>query len=182
MGRREMRSRMTCLFGAFAVCVLTPAIAAAAGIEEIEYFHRVSDRVALGGQPNAGQVAALAPAGFRAIVNLREDGEVDGLPEAEAAKDAGLVYVRVPVSPTSPTDPQVETFLRVTDDADIYPAFIHCATANRAAALWMVRRVLRDGWSLEDAENEAVHNGLTSKALLEFAREYVRRVSRQEAD
>ncbi len=165
-----------------ASCLLAPAITAAAGIEEVDHYHRVSDRVAFGGQPTPDQVVALAQTGFRAIINLREESEADGLPEAEAAKDAGLGYIRVPVSPTSPSDEQVERFLRVTDDADIYPVFIHCATANRAAALWMVRRVLRDGWTLEAAEQEATQNGLTSKALLEFAREYVRGVSRKETN
>ncbi len=173
-----MRKRMKNVGVLFAACMLTPLIAAAAGIEEIDSYHRVSDRVAFGGQPTPAQVVTLAQADFRAIINLREEGETDGLPEAEAAKDAGLVYVRIPVSPTSPSDQQVETFLRATDDAEIYPVFIHCATANRAAALWMVRRVLRDGWSLEKAEKEAVQNGLTS-ALSAFARDYIEKVNRK---
>ena len=61
----------------------------------------------------------------------------------------------------------------MTDDAGIYPVFIHCATANRSAVLWMLRRALVDGWSVEAAEKEAVQNGLTSEGLLKFARESV---------
>ena len=39
----------------------------------------------------------------------------------------------------------------------------------------MIRRVLRDGWTLEKAEAEAVAAGLTRDAMLDFARGYVAR-------
>jgi uncharacterized protein (TIGR01244 family) len=163
------------VFALVAAFALAPLFAAAAGpgIEEIEYYHRLSDRVALAGQPTPAQVIALAQAGFRAIINLREESEFDALPDIEAAKDAGLRYIRVPISKPTPTDEQVTAFLRATDDADIYPVLIHCGTANRSAALWMVRRALRDGWSIDEAEHEAAQNGLTSEGLRKFAREYI---------
>ena len=150
-----------------------PMISAGAGVEEIEYYHRVSERVAFGGQPTPAQVVALAQAGFHSIVNLREESEADAQPEVEAAKDAGLAYFGLPIPKAQPTDEQVKMFLRLTDNARIYPAFIHCATANRAAALWMVRRAIVEGWSVEAAEKEAVQNGLTNEGLLKFAREYI---------
>ena len=164
-------------FAFAATFALAPLIAGAAGsgtgVDEIDFYHRVNDRVAVGGQPTPAQVVALAQAGFRAIIDLREESEAGAKPEAEAAKDAGVRYIPLPVSKTSPTDEQVEQFLRVTDDADIYPVFIHCVTANRAATLWMIRRVLRDGRSLEEAEKEAAEVGLTSEALRKSAREYI---------
>ena len=172
-----MRGRRKSAFALAAAFLLAPVITATAGtglgVDEIDNYHRVSDWVAMGGQPTPAQVVALAQAGFHAIINLREEPEFDGQPEAAAAKDAGLRYVALPVSPTSPTDEQVMEFLRVTGDADIYPVFIHCATANRAAALWMIRRVLREGRSVEEAEREAAQNGLTSESLRKFAREYI---------
>lgn len=170
-----MRSRRLGRTVLAAALGLAPLIAAGggAGVEEIEYYHRVSDRVAFGGQPTPSQVMALAQAGLRSIINLREEPEIDARPEIEAAKDASLVYIALPVPKAQPTDEQVKKFLQVTDDAGIYPVFIHCATANRAAALWMVRRAIADGWSMEAAEKEAVQNGLTSEGLLQFAREYI---------
>jgi protein tyrosine phosphatase (PTP) superfamily phosphohydrolase (DUF442 family) len=75
----------------------------------------------------------------------------------------------------------VEQFLKVTDDDDLYPVFIYCATANRAAALWMVRRVLRDGWTLADAESEAERAGLSSAVMRDFARDYIRRHAGEKA-
>ena len=148
-------------------------VAAGSGIEEIDKYHRVNDRVAVAGQPTPAQVVAIAQAGFRTIINLRQESELDARPEIEAAKDAGLRYISIPIVSASPSEERVEEFLRVTDDPEIYPVFIHCATANRASALWMMRRVLRDGWTLEEAEKEAAQNGLTSAALRTFARDYV---------
>jgi hypothetical protein len=41
-------------------------------------------------------------------------------------------------------------------------------------AFWMIRRVLRDGWSLEAAEEEATKVGLREAPhLVEFARNYI---------
>jgi hypothetical protein len=49
------------------------------------------------------------------------------------------------------------------------PAFIHCASANRAAALWMVKRIAVDHWDVERASIEAAALGLTNSALRAFA-------------
>jgi uncharacterized protein (TIGR01244 family) len=163
------------MLGPLAAAVLAALAFAAVGVGDIDRYHRIDERVAIGAQPTPPQLAALAEAGFHAVLNLREESEFDGEPEALAAKDAGLLYLRVPVSSKGPSDAAVEEFLHVTDDAGIYPLFVHCATANRSAALWMVRRVLRDGWTREAAETEAAGAGLTSVPMRDFARDYIRR-------
>ncbi|MEX0880392.1 MAG: protein tyrosine phosphatase family protein [Thermoanaerobaculia bacterium] len=169
-----MRARARML-GALAAPLLAAAAFATVGPEIIERFYRIDERVAVGAQPTPAQMAALADAGFRAVVNLRLESEFDAEPVALAARDAGLAYLPVPMSSTEPTDAAVEQFLRVTDDAAVYPVFIYCATANRATALWMVRRVLREGWAPADAEAEAERAGLKSAAMRDFARDYIRR-------
>ncbi len=171
--RTEMKDPWRKLLVFVAGFALAAGVAAGSGIDEIDRYHRVNDRVAVAGQPTPAQVGAIAQAGFRTIINLRQESELDAQPEIEAAKDAGLRYISIPILSASPSEERVGEFLRVTDDPDIYPVFIHCATANRASALWMVRRVLRDGWTLEEAEREAGQNGLTSESLRKFAREYI---------
>jgi uncharacterized protein (TIGR01244 family) len=158
-----------------AAAVLAAAAFATVGVESIDQYHRVSERVATGAQPTPAQVAALSDEGFNAIVNLREESEFNDGPQARAARDGGMRFIRVPVSNQNPADDAVEKFLTVTDDADLYPVFIYCASANRAAALWMIRRVLRDGWTLQAAEEEAARSGLTKAAMRDFARGYIER-------
>jgi hypothetical protein len=48
-------------------------------------------------------------------------------------------------------------------------AFIHCASANGAAALWMVKRMVVDKWDVDRAATEAVALGMTSPSLKTYA-------------
>ena len=158
---------------AAALALAAPCVAADPEIEAIPYFHRVSGTVAVSGQPTPEQIAALAKAGFRTVINLRPETEFSASAEEQAAADAGLFYVSIPFVTAKPSNVALEEFLRVSGSADVYPVLIHCATANRASAFWLVRRVLRDGWTIDDAEKEARANGLTHESLRQFALEYV---------
>jgi protein tyrosine phosphatase (PTP) superfamily phosphohydrolase (DUF442 family) len=63
----------------------------------------------------------------------------------------------------------VDKFIAAVTDPRNQPAFIHCASANRAAALWMVKRMVVDKWDAERAGAEATALGMTSPALKAFA-------------
>ncbi len=169
-----MSARMRMLFP-LAAAVVAAAAFASVGVESIANFHRVSDRVATGGEPTVAQIAALADGGFNTIVNLREDGESNDGALFRAAREAGIRFVRVPVSMTNPTDASVAKFLAVTDDAVLYPVYVYCLEGNRAAAYWMIRRVVRDHWTFEKAKAEAVRAGLVKPETLEFVRGYIQR-------
>jgi protein tyrosine phosphatase (PTP) superfamily phosphohydrolase (DUF442 family) len=52
------------------------------------------------------------------------------------------------------------------------PAYVHCAAGGRAAALWMVKRVLADGWDESRALTEANLLGLNDR-LRPFALNYI---------
>ena len=49
----------------------------------------------------------------------------------------------------------VDQFLKTITQAGNQPAFIHCASGNRAAGMWFVKRVLVDKWDLDKAGAEA---------------------------
>ena len=49
----------------------------------------------------------------------------------------------------------VDRFLQTITTAGNQPAFIHCASGNRAAAMWFVKRVLVDKWDMDKAGAEA---------------------------
>ncbi len=169
-----MRSRMKTILS-LAAAALASAALASVGLDSIDRFHRIDARVALGGQPTPEQIALLADAGFQGVVNLREQSEENDGFHVRAARQAGMQFYRVPVSPVSPSDAAVAKFLALADDETLYPVYIYCGSGNRAAALWMIRRVLRDGWTVEKAEAEAVAAGLTREPLRDFARGYIER-------
>ncbi len=161
--------------GLFTGALLAAATLAASDVGSITGFYRVEDGVAIGGQPVAEQVPPLAEQGYRTVINLRLESEFDEAPVILAARRAGMSYVSVPMSSKQPTDAAVDEFLRVTDDPGIYPVYIHCASGNRAAALWMIRRVLREGWQIGLAAAEAKKAGLQNEELRDFAFSYIQR-------
>jgi protein tyrosine/serine phosphatase len=67
----------------------------------------------------------------------------------------------------------VESFLAAVKDPANQPVYIHCGSANRVGGVWMIKRVLQDGWDLEKARTEAKAIGLTNPKLEAFAVEYI---------
>jgi protein tyrosine phosphatase (PTP) superfamily phosphohydrolase (DUF442 family) len=112
----------------------------------------------------------------RAVLNLRPAEEFDATEEEARVRELGMSYFNIPVSNGNPIpDSQFDEFLRLTDDQANHPMFIHCASANRVGAFWLVRRVLRDGWEVPRAEEEATRVGLRAASLREFALDYIAR-------
>src|SRR3954452_13441017 len=150
------------------------ALAIAQDPQPIRNFLRVNSDFCTGGQPRLEHLVQLKTDGVKAIINLRVPTEHRAAEEEAKAKELGLRYFNIPVVFADPKEEQVTEFLRITDDPANRPAFIHCTGAIRVGAFWMIRRVLRDGWSIEDAEKEAEKVGLReSPHLNEFARKYI---------
>jgi uncharacterized protein (TIGR01244 family) len=141
----------------------------------IKNFLRVNEQICTGGQPTMAELEKLKQDGVSAIINLRRPSEYNAEEEAAKARELGLRYINIPVDSNEPKDGQVEEFLKATDDALNHPAFIHCRSASRVGAFWMIRRVLRDGWPVEKAEDEAKKIGMHTPNLREFALDYIRR-------
>ena len=154
---------------------VSSAVAAQQNQTGIGRFLRVNEEFCTGGQPPLAHLTRLKDIGIKSIINLRPHSEHNGDREEARAKALGFRYFNIPVIYTDPKDEQVAEFLKITDDPENRPAFIHCAAAIRVGGFWMIRRVLRDGWSLEQAEEEARKIGLHSQAthLWEFARNYI---------
>jgi uncharacterized protein (TIGR01244 family) len=155
-------------------------LAAQQEVPPIRNFMRVNDQFCTGGQPRLEHLQQLRDEGVKAIINLRPSGEHRAAEEEAKAKELGLRYFNVPVVFGEPKDEQATEFLKITDDPANRPAFIHCASAIRVGAFWMIRRVLRDGWRVDKAEEEAKKIGLKdSPHLNEFARSYIERYRKQ---
>src|SRR5215207_2953875 len=157
-----------------ALLLLAFSSAMAQDAGEIRNFLRVNKDFCTGGQPKLEHLEKLKAEGVKAIINLRQPSEHRAAEEEAKAKELGLKYFNIPVAYGNPNEEQVAEFLKITDDPENRPAFIHCTAAIRVGAFWMIRRVLRDGWKIEDAEAEAVKVGLReSPHWLEFARKYI---------
>lgn len=136
---------------------------------------RVDAVLMCGGATTDDAFPALKKEGFAAVINLRMPDEpgVDIPRSRSAAEAAGLKYVSIPVRGAAPDPAAVQTFLAAVQDQSNQPMYIHCGTANRVGAMWLVKRMLVDGWDVQRATEEATAIGLTSPNLRQFALDYV---------
>jgi len=158
-----------------AVWLVAQAQAAPApAVPPIRNFLRVNADFCTGGQPRLEHFAQLKAEGVKTVLNLRQPGEHRADEERAAVEQAGLKYFNIPVDYRNPTDANADEFLRITDDPANRPMFIHCTAAIRVGTFWMIRRVMRDGFTVEAALEEANKVGLVEAPHLEeFARHYI---------
>ena len=172
-----MKLLLTILLG----FVLAPSLSSVQEpVPPIRNFIRMNSQFCTGAQPRLEHLEMLKKDGVKAIINLRTPSEHRASEEETKAKELGLRYYNIPVVFGDPKEEQVTQFLSITDDVNNQPAFIHCAAGIRVGAFWMIRRVLRDGFTIEAAEKEAEQIGLhDSPHLNEFAKRYIEKYRKQ---
>lgn len=138
-------------------------------------FAQVETTVACAGATTPASLAGIKGMGFAAVINLRLATEpgADIEAGAAAAKAAGIHFVHLPFSGSAPDPAVADQFLKIIAEPANQPAFIHCASGARAAAMWFIKRVMIDKWENERAMEEAVQLGLGSQGLKTFALDYV---------
>jgi uncharacterized protein (TIGR01244 family) len=140
----------------------------------IRNLARLETTVACAGAITAEVVPEIKKMGFVSIINLREATEPGAEIEKEeaAAKAVGLRYFHVPFNGTSPTTQAADQFLAAITSPGAEPAFIHCSGGNRAATMWLIKRIAVDRWDVQRATEEAIALGQTSPALRQFGIDY----------
>lgn len=159
---------------AIAVVMLTACLGAQTTPPGLTNYNRVDATVACAGATPDLAMPAIKADGFKALINLRRASEqgVDVEASKRAAAAAGLNYIHIPFSGAETE--AVDQFLAAVKDPGNSPVLIHCATANRAGMMLMVKRVMVDGWPLEKAAEEAERAGMKNPKLKAFAIEYLK--------
>ncbi|MCC7008545.1 MAG: hypothetical protein IT184_06985 [Acidobacteria bacterium] len=168
---------------ALAALFVVPSFAAAPqqvtrdDVKGIRNLARLETTVACAGVTAVEAIPEIRKMGFASIVNLREASEPDANVEAEAAaaKAAGLVYFHVPFNGQAPTPAAADQFIAAITSPGAEPAFIHCSGGNRAATMWLIKRLVVDRWPEDKAIAEAAALGQTSTPLRQFALDYARK-------
>ena len=134
----------------------------------------LDERFATGGQPKEEAFSKLAANGFRSVLSLRQPTEgPDVAREQEVIEKAGLRFINIPVVGSAPKSEDAEAFIKAVKDQSNHPMLIHCGSANRVGAFWMIYRVVEQGWPEDKALEEAIKIGLTSPGLKSFAQNYI---------
>jgi len=170
------------IFVIFAIALTVIPVAAAQSqvkkqsVQGITNFAQVETTVACAGAVTPAAVAEIKNMGFKAIFNLRlateQGADIEG--ETAAAKAAGINFVHLPLSGTSPDPAVVDNFLKAIAAPGNQPALIHCASGNRASAMWFIKRVMVDKWDTDRAMAEASELGAISQAMKTFALDYIK--------
>ena len=136
---------------------------------------RIETTIACAGAIKADvAVPEIKKMGFVSIINLRESTEAGAEVEKEeaVARAAGLRYFHVPFNGGSPDPKAADQFLTAITSKGSEPAFIHCSGGNRAATMWLIKRLVVDHWDVDRATQEATALGQTSPVLRQFAIDY----------
>src|ERR671912_991416 len=130
----------------------------------VRNYSRVDATVGCGGAVDPAAMKALKGEGYVSVINLRLASEEGANVEAgrAAAQAAGLKYIHLPFNAAMPDSKVVDSFLAAVADKSNQPVFIHCGSANRVGAVWMIKRALQDGWEVDRARAEAEAIGLSS--------------------
>jgi len=150
--------------------ITKPTIPGAINVAQLE------TTVACGGATKPEAVPEIKKLGFASIINLRQPTEngadVEG--EAAAAKTAGIKFFNIPFNGQAPDPAVADRFVETITTPGNEPAYIHCAAGNRAAAMWMIKRLVVDHWEADKAAQEAQALGMTSATLKQFAVDYAK--------
>jgi uncharacterized protein (TIGR01244 family) len=152
---------------AFAQQVTKPEVAG------IRNFARLETTVACAGATGPEALPEIKKMGFVSVINLRLASEPGAEVEKEeaAAKAAGLNYFHVPFA-GKPDPKAASAFLDAITSKGAEPAFIHCGGGNRAATMWLIKRIAVDKWEADRAVKEAAALGQTNEELRKWAIEW----------
>jgi protein tyrosine phosphatase (PTP) superfamily phosphohydrolase (DUF442 family) len=109
-----------------------------ARLEDIRNFREVDGRLATGGQPSAGQLAAARSAGVEVVINLAlHDDPRYSLPDERATVESlGMTYRHIPVQFGAPTESDLLAFFDAMEAAQGRHVLVHCALTIASPRSW----------------------------------------------
>ena len=114
-------------------------------IEDIKNFLSVGELLGTGGQPTESQLAEVARAGYRAVVNLGLLDQRYCLPdEAGVVARLGMDYHQIPVKFDEPKFADFERFTELMTSFSAQRTFVHCAANLRVSAVGRQAHGARD--------------------------------------
>lgn len=126
----------------------------------IPNFGVVTPFLMRGAQPSQEGFAALKSAGVKTVINLR-DGKKDIGYERSVVEALGMKSVSIPLSALkSVKDDEIDQFLKIVNDPEQQPVFVHCRQGqDRAGTMVGIYRLTQQNWSASDAYKEMLKFG-----------------------
>jgi len=129
----------------------------------------------LASQPSAEDFEYTKKGGIKTVINMRHHSENKEFDEQKLVTGMGIVYHNPAWNgPEELTDAKIDEVRQLLKSAP-KPVLLHCSSANRVGAIWLVYRVLDRGASVADATAEAKTVGLKSPDYEKLAKDYIKR-------
>lgn len=137
---RIIRSSLLILIALFAiVSYASTQVPFGNEIKTIKNYNRATTQLATSGSLGEGSAQELAQHGFKTIIDLRTEAE-DTPSEKAAVESAGMTYINIPVTGAGIDTTQLAAFVKAFEQAAT-PVLLHCASGNRAGAMWTTYRL-----------------------------------------
>jgi protein tyrosine phosphatase (PTP) superfamily phosphohydrolase (DUF442 family) len=121
-------------------------------IRGIRDYIQLTKRIATAGQPTEDEVAAVAQAGYEAVINLDQRVSEYALEdEGGLVRSLGMEYVHIPVLWESPTKADLDRFCEVMEARRDKKLFVHCVANRRVSVFMALYRILKLGWEVQEA-------------------------------
>jgi len=134
-------------------------------------FFEIDQRLSCAGQPGPEHFAALARAGYQAVINLATQASTGHLPDEPALCAAcGLDFLWLPVAWNAPRPQDYQAFADWLDARRGRTVLAHCAKNWRASLFVFLYRVLREGAEPVRAWDDVLEVWEPDPVWTEFAR------------
>ena len=121
-------------------------------MNDIFNFMSYDERLSSSGMPTAEQMKSVAEAGVQLVINLAPHNVSDALAgEPELVESLGMQYVNIPVTWATPTQENLKKFMDEMDANQDKKIHVHCQANYRASAFIALYRILKLGWTHEEA-------------------------------
>ena len=120
--------------------------------DDIHNFREVDGSLLTSGQPTEAQLSAVARSGVTVVINLAPHTAPSALHDEPASVAAlGMEYVHIPVVFSAPAEADLLAFFAAMDASRDRKVLVHCAANKRVTAFLGLYRVLKQGWSPDEA-------------------------------
>ena len=111
-----------------------------------------NEKLSSSGMPTAEQINAIADAGVQTVINLATSKSEGALVnEMELVEAHSMTYINIPVDWDNPTRENLDEFMNAMDAHKDDKVLVHCQANYRATGFIALYRILRLGWTKDDA-------------------------------
>jgi protein tyrosine/serine phosphatase len=142
-------------------------------LQGVPNFHKVSEDLYRGAQPNKKGMRQLEKFGIKTIVNLRSFHS-----DRDEIKQTNLNREHIYMKAWHPEEKEVVRFLKIVTDQNRTPVFVHCQHgADRTGTMCAIYRIAVQGWSKDEAIEEMTKGDFGFHKIWGNLPDYIRKIN-----